>query len=221
MNTRMGITTSLVVSLLLLAIIACAETPASPTPARTEAAVGVQPTQEPTTSSRPAAPAADQQSPSTSLIPGPPSYPPIHGDQVSLEEARRRTPYTIPIPPSGVVGADLKEIWVSVEGAPAEFRQVYLMYSNGLRISIGGRPDAIDHSTLAYDPFRATNVRGIPARGKDPAVKTLSAGGQVNTPANLSWWVNRVDIALYHPTWSMEQLLEIGEAMPDPTWPSN
>ena len=169
----------------------------------------------------PAAPAADQQSPSTSLIPRPPSYPPIHGDQVSLEEARRRTSYTIPIPPSGVVGADLKEIWVSVEGRPAEFRQVYLMYSNGLRISIGGRPDAIDHSTLADDPFRATNVRGIPARGKDPAVKTLSAGGQVNTPASLGWWVNRVDIALYHPTWSMEQLLEIGEAMPDPTWPSN
>ena len=43
----------------------------------------------------PAAPAADQQSPSTSLIPRPPSYPPIHGDQVSLEEARRRTSYTI------------------------------------------------------------------------------------------------------------------------------
>ena len=38
MNTRMGITTSLVVSLLLLAIIACAETAPSPTPARTEAA---------------------------------------------------------------------------------------------------------------------------------------------------------------------------------------
>ena len=35
MNTRMGITTSLVVSLLLLAISACAETAPSPTPART------------------------------------------------------------------------------------------------------------------------------------------------------------------------------------------
>ena len=27
-----------------------------------------------------------------------------------------------------------------------------------------------------------------------------------------------MDIGLYHPTWSMEQLLEIGEAMPDPIW---
>ena len=43
MNTRMGITTSLVVSLFLLAVIACAETPASPAPARTDAAVEVQP----------------------------------------------------------------------------------------------------------------------------------------------------------------------------------
>ncbi len=231
MNTRMGITTSLVVSLLLLAIIACAETPASPTPARTEAAVGVQPTQEPTTSSQltandrqgpgvgpiPAPPpsAADQQNPS------PPPYPPIHGEQVSLDEARRRTPYTIPIPPEDVVGAELQEVWVSKEGAPTEFRQVYLIYANGLRISIGGRPDAIDYSTLADDPFRAANVRGIPASGKDPSVKTSSTGGQVNTPANLSWWVSGVDIGLYHPTWSMHELLRIGEAMPYPTWPSN
>ncbi len=216
MNTRMGITTSLVVSLLLLAIIACAETAPSPTPARTEAAVGMQPTQEPTTSSQ--LTANDRQSPGVGPIPAPPPSPPILGEKVSLDEARRRTPYTIPIPPDGVVGADIQEVWASEEGAPTEFRQVYLIYANGLKISIGGRPDAIDYSALADDPFRAANVRGIPASGKDPAVKTLSTGGQVNTPANLSWWVNQVDIGLYHPTWFMEQLLEIGEAMPDPIW---
>ncbi len=192
MNTRMGITP------------------------RTEAAVGMQPTQGPTTSSQ--LTANDRQSPGVGPIPAPPPSPPILGEKVSLDEARRRTPYTIPIPPDGVVGADIQEVWASKEGAPTEFRQVYLIYANGLKISIGGRPDAIDYSALADDPFRAANVRGIPASGKDPAVKTLSTGGQVNTPANLSWWVNQVDIGLYHPTWSMEQLLEIGEAMPDPIW---
>ena len=215
MNTRMGITTSLVVSLLLLAIIACAETAPSPTPARTEAAWDaaysgadhIKPT--------------DRERPAKSrrrAYPSTPPSPPILGEKVSLDEARRRTPYTIPIPPDGVVGADIQEVWASEEGAPTEFRQVYLIYANGLKISIGGRPDAIDYSALADDPFQAANVRGIPASGKDPAVKTLSTGGQVNTPANLSWWVNQVDIGLYHPTWSMEQLLEIGEAMPDPIW---
>ena len=61
MNTRMGITTSLVVSLLMLAIIACGETPASPTPARTEAAVGVQPTQEPPSDDEPRSQESDSQ----------------------------------------------------------------------------------------------------------------------------------------------------------------
>ncbi|MCY4652942.1 MAG: hypothetical protein OXC95_07230, partial [Dehalococcoidia bacterium] len=32
---------------------------------------------------------------------------PIAGDPVSIEEARRRTPYTIPVPPLEVVGAGL------------------------------------------------------------------------------------------------------------------
>ena len=141
MNTRMGITTSLVVSLLLLAIIACAETAPSPTPARTEAAVGMQPTQGPTTSSQ--LTANDRQSPGVGPIPAPPPSPPILGEKVSLDEARRRTPYTIPIPPDGVVGADIQEVWASKEGAPTEFRQVYLIYANGLKISIGGRPERL------------------------------------------------------------------------------
>ena len=168
MNTRMGITTSLVVSLLLLAIIACAETAPSPTPARTEAAVGMQPTQGPTTSSQ--LTANDRQSPGVGPIPAPPPSPPILGEKVSLDEARRRTPYPIPIPPDGVVGADIQEVWASKEGAPTEFRQVYLIYANGLKISIGGRPDAIDYSALADDPFpssersRDSGVRQRPCR---------------------------------------------------------
>ena len=158
--------------------------------------------------------------PGTGLRAGPPASTPIVGEQVSLDEARRRTPYTIPTPPDSVVGADLQEVWVSREGTPAKFRQVYLIYSNDLEISIGGQPGAKDYSAIAGGPFRAASVRGIPASGKDPAVKTSNLSGQVNTPANLSWWVNQVDIGLYHPTWSMQDLLRIGEAMPGPTWTS-
>ena len=45
-NLKFGMAALLAVSLLLLTIIACAEKPTSPTPAGTEAAVGVQPAPE-------------------------------------------------------------------------------------------------------------------------------------------------------------------------------
>ena len=72
MTTRIGTTTSLVVSLFLLAVIACAETPASPAPARTDAAVEVQPSPEPT----------------SSAVKRPPPPPPTP----TLEERRIQTP---------------------------------------------------------------------------------------------------------------------------------
>lgn len=155
------------------------------------------------------------------VAPRPPAHAPIVGDRVTLEEAQRRTPYTIPVPPAGVVGADIQEVWVSRENRPDEFKQVYIKYSNGLDISIGGEPTAMDYGELMTDPFREVGVRGMTAKGKDPFVKTTGLGTQANIPGSLSWWVNRVDIRLYHPTLSLEELLRIGEAMPDPTWPSN
>ena len=91
MNTRMRITTSLAVSLLLLAIIACAETPASPTPARTEAAVGVQPTQEPT----PASPAPARTEAAVGVQPTQELNPrggPLPPPTPTLEERRIQTP---------------------------------------------------------------------------------------------------------------------------------
>ena len=178
MNTRMGITTSLVVSLLLLAIIACAETAPSPTPARTEAAVGMQPTQGPTTSSQ--LTANDRQSPGVGPIPAPPPSPPILGEKVSLDEARRRTPYPIPIPPDGVVGADIQEVWASKEGAPTEFRQVYLIYANGLKISkllhIPGRMVQSDVH-LIHPPTEFTHqLRFAGVLTWPPVLRVLTAG---------------------------------------------
>ena len=156
-------------------------------------------------------------------IPRPPTGRPIKGEIVTLEEAQRRTPYTIPVPPQNVVGADLVEVWASFEGRPAQFKQVYLIYSNGLEISIGTRMDTIDYGDedLLDGPFRGVTVRGIKARGKDPFVKTTSIGTQANIIGSLSWWVNQVNISLYHPTLTMQELVVIAEAMPDPTWASN
>lgn len=73
---------------------------------------------------------------------------------------------------------------------------------------------------LLDDNFKGTTVRGIKALGKDPFVKTTSIGTQANIIGSLSWWVNQVDISLYHPTLTMQDLVAIAETMPDPTWTS-
>ena len=144
---------------------------------------------------------------------------------VTLEEAQERTPYTIPIPPQSVVGADLEEVWASYEDRSAEFKQVYLIYSNGLEISIGASMEDMDYDDedildLLDGPFKGATVRGIRAIGKDPYVGATSIGTQANIVGSLSWWVNQVDISLCHPTLTMRELITIAEAMPDPTWSS-
>lgn len=158
-------------------------------------------------------------------IPRPPANQPIRGDKVTLEEAQERTPYTIPIPPRSVVDADLDEVWASFEDRPAKSKQVYLKYSNGLKVSIGTSIEDMDYGDadlpdLLDGPFKATTVNGINAIGKDPYIETTSIGTQANIIGSLSWWVNQVDISLYHPTLTMQELVTIAEAMPDPTWSS-
>lgn len=153
--------------------------------------------------------------------PPPPGPCPIEGDSVSLEEARRRTPYTIPVPPEDVVGAELKTICVSQDRGAEDFKRVYLIYTNELEIFIGGRPEFLDRSAHAKGPHRMTSVRGYPALGNDPYFKTFSDGHRNHIISSLNWWVNRVGFTLYHPTWLMADLVRVGEAMSDPVWNEN
>ena len=153
----------------------------------------------------------------------PPGGGPIDGDKVSLETATTRSPYSIPVPSLEGVDWQLSSVWVAEEGMPPEFYQVYLIFSNELRISMGGSfgwSPFDDVSNLnTSGPFRLTTVDESNARGKDAGVKTLSDGRtRAAYPASLSWHVNDVDISLYHDSWSMERLREIAESMPTPTW---
>ena len=147
---------------------------------------------------------------------------PISGDKVDLKTATSRSPYSIPLPSLEGVDRQLSGVWVSGEGMPPEFYQVYLIFSNELRISMGGSfgwSPFDDISNLnASGPFRLTTVDENNARGKDAGVNTLIDGTRAAYPASLSWDVNDVQISLYHPSWSMERLKEIAESMPSPTW---
>ncbi len=163
-----------------------------------------------------------QASTNVAQAPRPPAHAPIVGDRVTLDEARQRTPYTIPVPPLDVVGSDIQEVWASRQNKADEFKQVYIIYSNGLKISVGATPNTpppVDLSKLP-DAYRQENIGGKTATGKDAFVKTTNIGTRVNVPASLSWWDNKVLIILYHPTMSLQELVRIGEAMPSPTWPS-
>lgn len=160
------------------------------------------------------------------VVPQPAPFPggaPIAGDKVDLRTAASRSPYSIPLPSLEGVDWQLSGVWVAEEGMPPEFYQVYLIFSNELRISMGGSfgwSPFDDISDLnASGPFRLTTVNENNARGKDAGVKTLSDGRtRAAYPASLSWDVNDVQISIYHDTWSMERLREIAESMATPTW---
>lgn len=160
------------------------------------------------------------------VAPRPAPFPggaPIAGDKVDLNTATSRSPYSIPVPSLEGVDWQLSGVWVAEEGRPPEFYQVYLIFSNELRISTGGRFGWSPYDDISdlnvSEPFRLTTVNERNARGKDAGVKTLSDGRTRATyPASLSWDVNDVKITIYHDSWSMERLKEIAESMPSPTW---
>ena len=151
-------------------------------------------------------------------VPGPPGGSPIAGERVTVAEAQARTPFTVPIPAKNAVTGEIEEVWASDEDVADEFKQVYIIYSDGLKISLGTHYGAKDFSELVTGSFRQATVKGSSGRGKDPFVKTTNIGTQVNVIGSLSWWESDVDIRLYHPTLTMQELLVIAEAMPAPTW---
>lgn len=155
-------------------------------------------------------------------VPRPPAHAPIVGELVTLEEAQERTPYTIPVPPADIVDSDIQEVWASKTQIAAEHKKVYIIYSNGLKIYLGGNPDTPPPADLSElpDTFRQVSVGGKTAIGKDAFVKTTNIGTQIDVPASARWWDNKVTIVLYHPSMTMQELVRIGESMPAPTWPS-
>lgn len=145
--------------------------------------------------------------------------PPIRGgDPVTLEEAKQRTPYTIPVPPVNVVESDIDEVWISEEHDSEELDRVHIIYSNGLEISIEGYTTPIDFSQLKEYMSRQVSVRNMPGLGKERFIKKRRDGMTIRRLTSLSWWDNQVRITLYHPTVSLEELVRIGETMPSPTW---
>ena len=159
------------------------------------------------------------------VAPRPAPFPggaPIAGDKVDLNTAISRSPYSIPVPSLEGVDWQLSGVWIAEEWRPPEFYQVYLIFSNKLRISTGGRFGWSPYDDISVldtsEPFRLATVNERNAMGKDAGVNTLIDGTRAAYPASLSWDANNVKITIYHDSWSMERLKEIAESMPSPTW---
>ena len=76
---------------------------------------------------------------------------------------------------------------------------MYLIYTNELEIFNDGRPEFLDRSAHTKGPYRMTRVRGYPALGNDPYIKTFSDGHRNNIISSLNWWVNRVAFTTLSP----------------------
>jgi hypothetical protein len=145
-----------------------------------------------------------------------PGESPIAGDKVSLAEAQARLPYIFTLPADTITTASISEVWVSSADMPGELQRVWLIYSNDLEISIEGWPE----SPIYYveSPFQLVTVRGVTGRGKDPGVARGKGSREQKYPGSVSWWTNRVQITIYHPDFSLAQLIRIAESMPELVW---
>jgi hypothetical protein len=146
---------------------------------------------------------------------------PIDGERVPLEVAQARVPWTIPLPSYLANKANLTEAWVSPEEDVVEDRQVYLIYDNGLRISIWPQELSPDFTALAEPPFQTLVVHGNPGRGTDPGIQQIEKHGEHKYPGSVTWWENGLILNIYGD-FPLEELQKVAESMPMPVWaPAN
>ncbi len=141
---------------------------------------------------------------------------PIDGEKVPFEVAQTRIPWTIPVPAYRIGDVELVETWVSYENYALDYRQVYLIYSNGLEISIW--PEEIQPDFSRWEPpFQQITVHGKPGAGTDPGTLQIEGHGENKYSGAVTWWENRLVINIYGD-FPMVELLKVAESMPEPVW---
>lgn len=140
---------------------------------------------------------------------------PIDGEKVSMDVAQARLPWTIPLPTFQIGNTQLGEVWVSHEDIAPQERQVYLIYANGLEISIWPEAQSPDFSSWEA-PFHAVKVKGISGVGTEPGVQKIEDEEQ-KYPGSITWWQNGLVINIYGD-FPLAELLKVAESMPEPVW---
>jgi hypothetical protein len=156
----------------------------------------------------------------------PPSGGPIAGDRVSLEEARARTSFPIPLPSYMPEGAALREVYASGMDNPRLYRQAALVYENGVYIILRyGRMAWSWESPFRERPegFGPVEVNGHPGVGGEPGLESMCVSNAPSTewecreggprPGVVEWQVGPLVTAVYSYDHSLTELLRVAESM--------
>ena len=152
---------------------------------------------------------------------------PIAGEKVSLDEARSRMPFPIPLPGYLPGTTRLMEVYASPADTATEFREAALVYENGIYIIL-----YCDEATMGWgwafeeypDIFRPVEVNGHPGLGAEPGLARECVSYAPSTdrqctdgpgprPGAVEWQAERLVISIRSYDYSLAELLRVAESM--------
>jgi hypothetical protein len=159
---------------------------------------------------------------------------PIPGEKVTLDEARRRVPFEIPVPGYLPGEAALVEVYASAIDTPREMRQAALVYANGIYIMMHYEEMALSYDSSVRehpDIFKPVDVRGHAGVGAEPGLERSCVrkapseewecqDGPGLRPGLVEWQAGGLVVAIYSYDYPLAELLRVAESMEVRSWPS-
>jgi hypothetical protein len=152
---------------------------------------------------------------------------PIPGQKVSLDDARSRMPFSIPLPSYLPGSTRLMEVYASAADTAAEFRQAALVYENGIYIILYH-----DEATMGWgwafeeypDIFRPVEVSGHPGLGAEPgparecvsyapSTDRQCTDGPGPRPGVVEWQADGLVVSIHSYDYPLAELLRVAESM--------
>jgi len=156
---------------------------------------------------------------------------PIAGEKVSLDEARSRMPFPIPLPSYLPGPTRLMEVYASRRDTPAEFSQAALVYENRIYIIL----HLEEEITLSWerpiaeqpDIFKPLEVNGHAALGAEPGLARHCVSyapseewechdGPGLRPGFVEWQAGGLVIYVRSYDYPLAELLRVAESMDVP-----
>ncbi len=159
---------------------------------------------------------------------------PIPGEKVTLDEARRRVPFEMPVPGYLPEEAALVEVYASAIDTPREMRQAALVYANGIHIMMHYEEMALsfDWSVIEHpDIFKRVEVSGHAGIGAEPGLQRSCVSyapseewecqdGPGLRPGLVEWQVGGLVMYIRSYDYPLAELLRVAESMELRSWPS-
>ena len=127
----------------------------------------------------------------------------------SMAEARSRLAFDVKLPQL-VDGWRPTAIWVSPATEPEKYQQFQIYFSNGTRLTASRQEKEPRWQAAAAGPLKLTlvEVAGHLGIGDDPEVVEIH-GQKISEPGVVAWWQDGLQIGLFSPTLSLDELLAL------------